>query len=90
MIRPWFRQAGGTVKDNSHPEQSIWENRSLHQTRGGSNGCGRGVLATAIATELDSRSCRGFEVVRRVAGVLWVLGYTAGRIWDTARRLAGV
>src|SRR6266702_7198544 len=25
---------GGTVEDNSHPDQSIWGESSLHQTRG--------------------------------------------------------
>ena len=34
MIRPWFRPCGGTVEDNSHPDQSIWGESSLHQTRG--------------------------------------------------------
>ena len=32
---------GGTVEDNSHPDQSIWGESSLHQTRGAFRGPGR-------------------------------------------------
>ena len=34
MIRPAVPSGEGTVEDNSHPEQSIWGESSLHQTRG--------------------------------------------------------
>ena len=34
MIRPAVPSGGGTVEDNSHPDQSIWGESSLHQTRG--------------------------------------------------------
>ncbi len=34
MIRPAVPSGGGTVEDNSHPDQRIWGESSLHQTRG--------------------------------------------------------
>src|SRR5437016_2212545 len=34
MIRPWFRQAAVPWKTTAHPDQSIWGESSLHQTRG--------------------------------------------------------
>src|SRR5208282_2287121 len=34
MIRPAVPSGDGTVEDNSHPDESIWGESSLHQTRG--------------------------------------------------------
>ena len=34
MIRPAVPSGGGTVEDNGHPDESIWGESSLHQTRG--------------------------------------------------------
>ena len=36
---------GGTVEDNGHPDQSIWGESSLHQTRGVQRGSCRGACA---------------------------------------------
>ena len=34
MIRPAVPSGDGTVEDNGHPDESIWGESSLHQTRG--------------------------------------------------------
>ena len=48
---------GGTVEDNGHPDQSIWGESSLHQTRGaparGAGGSPPGLLAADLSGAVD-------------------------------------
>jgi hypothetical protein len=66
MIRPAVTPDGGTVEDNSHPDESIWGESSLHQTRGVPSLIGGVHLVSAPVTRSGYR-----QQVRRIApGVL--------------------
>src|SRR2546430_12460895 len=52
MIRPWFRHAAVPWEDNSHPDESIWGESSLHQTRGAPDRARIGRPASAVSREV--------------------------------------
>src|SRR2546429_3198368 len=54
---------GGTVEDNGHPDQSIWGESSLHQTRGAPHGEFHGAPQGGLADEQAGERGVGIEVV---------------------------
>ena len=50
---------GGTVEDNGHPDQSIWGESSLHQTRGAPGRSARVLARGRAGTGAGSRRRRG-------------------------------
>ena len=63
--QPAVLSCGGTVEDNGHPDQSIWGESSLHQTRGVP------VLVSAVvAAALGVREQPGLPAAAALARVL--------------------
>ena len=74
---------GGTVEDNSHPDQSIWGESSLHQTRGAP---GRLRAAfTALVHQVDASPPVMTSGRSAVAEAVAAIGETAAAV----RRLLG-
>ena len=79
---------GGTVEDNSHPDQSIWGESSLHQTRGAPEGFVGGVFGVAVEA-FDGVAQGGVALVPGRAAVGQVLAVTGADVRGDGDRRSG-